>query len=149
VPTGCSSGRACESCRCVGTGDVQVTLSWGTVDDLDLHVIEPGGEEIYYGHRTSATSGSLDVDSNANCSSPEMHPVENIFWGTGAAPHGMYTVQVDYYRHCTSEAPTVPFSVKLMVDGVDTFLDGSVSTPDGCGACTTCGTCSVVRTFTR
>jgi uncharacterized protein YfaP (DUF2135 family) len=132
----------------VGTGDVQVTLSWGTVDDLDLHVIEPGGEEIYYGHRTSATGGSLDVDSNAGCGT-QMNPVENIFWGAGAAPLGTYTVLVDYYRHCTSEDPTVPFSVKLLVDGVQTLLDGSLSTPDSCGACTTCGTCSEVRTFTR
>ncbi len=31
-----------------GTGDVQVTLEWASDSDLDLHVTEPDGTEIYY-----------------------------------------------------------------------------------------------------
>jgi hypothetical protein len=141
----CGKDETCQFCRCVGTGDVGVTLSWATEDDLDLHVTDPSGEEIYYGHRTSASGGVLDVDSNAGCANPQSLPVENIFWGTGAAPQGTYTVRVDYW--CGSG--DVDFSVRTLVDGVETFFDGILSTPDQCGACSTCGTCSLITSFTR
>ena len=32
----------------VGTGDVQVTLSWDSDSDLDLQVVDPNGEEVYF-----------------------------------------------------------------------------------------------------
>jgi hypothetical protein len=147
-PPGCNVGQSCEACRCVGTGDVRVTLAWGSADDLDLHVIEPSTEEIYYGNLTSSTGGVLDVDSNPACNNPQTNPVENIFWATGTAPTGTYTVLVDYYRKCTTET-SVPFSVNILVDGTESFFDGVLDTADGCGACTACGTCSLITTFTR
>ena len=149
-PTGCSAGKTCESCRCVGTGDVRVTLTWSTPDDLDLHVVDPTGTEIYYGNRTSSSGGMLDVDSNAGCATTQTNPVENIFWGTGAAPRGTYTVKVDYFRHCGSGAQTVPFTVKTVVDGNQNSFPGNVSTADGCGACSGSGCrCTTVTTFSR
>lgn len=51
----------------VGTGDVQVTLSWNADSDVDLHVVDPSGEEIYWSNRRSASGGQLDLDSNAAC----------------------------------------------------------------------------------
>jgi ribosomal protein S27E len=47
------------------SGDVQITLIWFNVNDLDLHCIEPGGGEIYFGRRRSRSGGELDVDMNA------------------------------------------------------------------------------------
>ena len=44
----------------VGTGDVQVSLTWSAASDLDLHVVEPSGEEIYFLAPESVTSGTLD-----------------------------------------------------------------------------------------
>ena len=79
------------------TGDVQVSVSWNTPTDVDLQVVEPGGERIYWGHRTSATGGALDLDSNASCSIDNKNN-ENIRWST--APAGSYTVAVDYYASC-------------------------------------------------
>ena len=32
---------------------------------MNLHLVEPGGEEIFFGHRQSRNSGVLDVDMNA------------------------------------------------------------------------------------
>ena len=65
----------------VGTGDVQVTLSWDTDSDVDLHVVDPSGEEIFYGNRESASGGMLDLDSNAcvhhrRCPEREHHVVD-------------------------------------------------------------------------
>jgi hypothetical protein len=77
----------------VGTGDVQINLSWTSEADLDLHVIEPDGTEIYFGNRgPTSTGGQLDVDSNVGCS--DDGSVENVFWPPGEAPSGDYTVQV-------------------------------------------------------
>lgn len=83
----------------VGTGDVQVSISWDAATDVDLHVVEPSGEEVYYGHPQSATGGELDLDSNAGCQIDNKDN-ENITWPTGQAPHGTYIVRVDYYDAC-------------------------------------------------
>lgn len=83
----------------VGSGSVQVGITWNTATDVDLHVIEPSGEEIYYGHTTSATGGSLDLDSNPGCSIDGVN-AENIYWPEGQAPPGDYTVRVHMYSDC-------------------------------------------------
>lgn len=111
----------------LGTGDVQVTLRWSNLNDLDLHVIDPAGEEIYFQRRTSASGGRLDVDSNAGCvNNMTERPVENIFWGAGQAPRGQYQVSVRYFQQCIETAPT-PFEVRLLVDGQSQLFTGEVN----------------------
>jgi hypothetical protein len=81
----------------LGTGDVQITLRWESSSDLDLHVTEPNGTEIYYADKgPTSTGGRLDVDSNVGCE--EDGSVENVFWPTGRMPTGEYTVEVNGYR---------------------------------------------------
>lgn len=99
----------------LGTGDVQVTLRWHTLDDLDLHVIDPLGEEIYYAHSTSASGGELDVDMNVGCGSTRS-PVENVFWHSGEAPRGTYRVRVNYYSACSVDQRN-PFEVTVKIVG--------------------------------
>ena len=98
----------------LGTGDVQVTLRWENPVDLDLHVFDPSGEEIWYGSRSSASGGTLDVDANANCGNDA--PVENVFWPTGGAPFGTYQVFVEYYQSCGYTGSNA-YSVTILVDG--------------------------------
>lgn len=83
----------------VGTGDIQVTLSWDSDSDVDLHVVGPSGEEVYWANRNSASGGELDLDSNAGCSIDDVRN-ENITWPVGTAPQGTYTVRVDYWSSC-------------------------------------------------
>lgn len=84
----------------VGTGDVQVNITWDSRADVDLHVIDPSGAEIYWAAKTSATGGQLDLDSNAGCGSDGPR-AENIFWASGlVAPRGEYVVRVDYWSNC-------------------------------------------------
>ena len=96
----------------VGTGDVQVSVTWDVESDVDLHVLDPAGEEIYYGN-TSASGGSLDLDSNPACTIDNKKN-ENITWPTGGAPRGTYKVLVDYFASCqvTSTKYVVTVNVK-------------------------------------
>jgi hypothetical protein len=100
--------------RQVGTGDVQVSLSWDTPSDVDLHVVDPAGEEIYYADRSSASNGVLDLDSNPACRIDRINN-ENITWPTGLAPRGTYIVRVDYWDSC--EASQTNYTVTVHVTG--------------------------------
>ncbi|RLB40381.1 MAG: hypothetical protein DRH30_08510, partial [Deltaproteobacteria bacterium] len=91
------------------TGDIAFRLRWDGPQDLDIHVIEPSGEEIYFGHTASATGGQLDVDSNAGCSGPDPHPTENVFWPVGQAPRGRYEFWAHLWSEC-SASPTPNFT---------------------------------------
>lgn len=78
------------------TGNVQVQASWDANSDVDLHVVEPSGREIYFGDPgPTPTGGSLDVDSV--CGSDGN--VENVRWPINA-PNGNYTVRLDYFSSC-------------------------------------------------
>jgi hypothetical protein len=112
-----------------GTGDVKVTLSFDRMHDLDLHVVEPNGEEISFTNDASATGGKLDLDSGSNCM-PSAANAENIFWPPGGAPPGEYIVQVQNYEQCTPGP--IEFTVRVAYDNVvntytDRFPDGSAS----------------------
>ena len=86
----------------IGGGDVQVTLRWTGPADLDLHVMDPAGEEIYYANAASASGGTLDHDANAGCNGPadDDNAVENVFWPSGGAPAGSYLAFVDVWAVC-------------------------------------------------
>lgn len=60
----------------VTNAKLRISLSWSNFDDLDLHVIEPGGREIYFGAK-KGVYGHLDVDMNAGVRMSRK-PVENV-----------------------------------------------------------------------
>lgn len=107
----------------VMSGDVQVSVSWDIPVDVDLHAIEPSGEEIYYGHRTSATGGRLDLDSNPACSLDNVNN-ENISWPTGQSPEGEYIVRVDYWNDCSVTVP-VNYTVTIKYCGEVHVFNGA------------------------
>lgn len=85
----------------VGTGDVQISVAWTGASDVDLHVIDPAGEEVYFGNDVSASGGRLDLDSNAACHLDNKNN-ENIVWPVNGAPAGAYRVEVHYYDACAA-----------------------------------------------
>ncbi|MFK5645109.1 MopE-related protein [Ornithinimicrobium sp. LYQ121] len=89
----------------VGDGELRFTLIWDSSDDLDLHVIDPSGERIWYQDRESASGGVLDRDDNVGAclSDPEPGGVENVFWPVGGAPTGTYTIEIDNYNDCDDD----------------------------------------------
>lgn len=95
--------------------DVRATLIWNNRNDLDIHVICPSGEEIWYSHMVSRCGGRLDIDKNVR--GETMKPVENVRWAKGQAPKGHYKVFVqNYATHGGFEAAT-DFKIEIEVNG--------------------------------
>jgi uncharacterized protein YfaP (DUF2135 family) len=69
---------------------LRVVLSWdsdGT--DLDLHVVAPDGDHVWYGSRVGANGGALDVDVTTGYG-PEIY-------ANPVPPTGVYHIFVNYY----------------------------------------------------
>jgi hypothetical protein len=96
----------------VGTGEVQVSVSWDAPSDVDLHVIDASGDEIYYDEPESASGGKLDLDSNAECELDNKNS-ENITFTD--APPGNYKVRVDHWDKC--DATKTNYVVTVRVNG--------------------------------
>ncbi len=110
----------------VGTGDVQVSVSWDKDSDVDLHVLDPAGEEVYYGTPEVQSGGQLDLDSNADCSIDGVRN-ENITWED--APPGTYEVRVDLYRSC--DVTPTNYVVTIQVVGPPTRTYTGTLTGEG------------------
>jgi len=98
-------------------GYLRFSLSWYNFDDLDLHMVEPGGYEIYYGNRDkhSPCKGMLDVDMNAG-SGHTRTPVENIcYLDKKSLKDGKYYLFVNQFNQ--RESKDVGFEVEFEVDG--------------------------------
>jgi hypothetical protein len=94
-------------------GALVVSLSWSNNADLDLHVVDPDGVEIWARQPTSymppavgtavdpdalARAGVLDVDSNAGCIEDGRRQ-ENVVWKT-EVPRGHLIIRVDAASLC-------------------------------------------------
>lgn len=80
-----------ESALESGYGDIQITLRWDNYNDIDLHVIDPNYEEIWWNHKISSSGGMLDRDDIDGIGP------ENIYWPKNLAPFGTYQVYVNHY----------------------------------------------------
>lgn len=111
--------------------DVRVTLLWGDLNDLDIHIEDPCGHHIYYGsfcrshgRGPAACGGWLDVDMNV--SGETTKPVENIRWAKGCAPKGHYRVFVrNYGFHERSHAGS-KFKVEVQIGNDVQHFEGQM-----------------------
>ncbi|MGD0675052.1 MAG: hypothetical protein ABSC94_06500 [Polyangiaceae bacterium] len=106
------------------TGDLVVTLAWDTESNLDLHVVDPAGLDIYWGNPSSeppfsfdqaegGSYGYVDYDSNANCVIDGLRR-EDAVW-PNRPPSGEYTVRVDTPSLCGQ--PIANWKVRVVLDG--------------------------------
>jgi hypothetical protein len=125
-------GAIDSTCACVpvatpsvGTGDVQVTLTWHSAQalDLDLWVTEPNGTRCYYAHDSTSTGGHLDIDNN--CGSYIDGRPENIFWAN--APAGEYKVEVDWYSGCGTGAASIGYDLRVINAGTVRTFSGTIN----------------------
>jgi len=95
------------------SGELRISLEWFNKDDLDLHLLEPDSNEIWYlNKRSRFTSGYLDVDMNAGYDTLVRDPVENIIYPyNGKILEGKYEVVIHNYNR--RENSNVGFNVEI------------------------------------
>lgn len=98
-----------------GSSDVRATLIWSGDSDMDLHVVDPAGEEIFFADRTSTSGGQLDIDDIPVCGAETGQHIENIFWPPMASPAGGYAAFIHHYNSC-ADAPS-DYVLEVRVDG--------------------------------
>lgn len=136
------------------TGDLVVSLSWPGTADLDIHVVDPTGAEVWYGNPNSykappntppdpcmyLSGGMLDHDANAECER-DSTPSEDVIWVTRTcravvpsmpippdiAP-GTYTVRVEAKSLCSDASS--PWLVTAFSEGVSVGAARGIATPD-------------------
>ncbi|WP_228520517.1 VIT domain-containing protein [Flavobacterium sp. CSZ] len=80
--------------------DIRIIMSWNQMDvDLDLHVIEPNGEECYYSHTETEAGARFSKDFTEGYG-PEQYLIRN-------ALKGKYQVKTNYFgeRELTESGP--------------------------------------------
>ena len=84
--------------RIIPDAEFTVKLTWGGQPDVDLHVIEPDGTQVYYGHR-QGTNGYLDVDDTQQFG-PEHYFIQNL-------ADGDYKIGAAYYSGSAPETARI------------------------------------------
>ena len=103
----------------VKVGDPQFTLIWDSRADIDLHVIEPGGSEIYWENRNGGQGGELDVDDI------DGFGPENINYGQNLGAPGTYRWFVHYYGGLGGIAQRTRWKVRIKHAGKVDLEDGA------------------------
>ena len=70
--------------------DIRIIMNWNLMDvDLDLHIIEPTGEECYYGHQDTQAGARFSKDFTQGYG-PEQYLIRN-------AVKGKYQIKTNYF----------------------------------------------------
>lgn len=108
-----------------GTGALQVSLSFDQLKDVDLYVVQPDGEVIYYANEGEwdfdedyniIQLWGLDVDSNAGCSIDSINN-ENIYYPAEYIQPGKYEVWVNMYSNCTPRENPTNWIISTIYEG--------------------------------
>lgn len=108
----------------VKIGDPQFTLIWDTLADIDLHVVEPGGDHISFMNKAGEGGGELDVD-NTKGFGPE-----NINYGQNRGAPGTYRWFVHYYAGPHGQVPKTRWKVRIKYNGKITLKEGILKSID-------------------
>ncbi|HEX8792784.1 MAG TPA: hypothetical protein VF765_17685 [Polyangiaceae bacterium] len=117
------------------SGQLVVTLTWDRDANLDLHVVDPNGVEIYWNNQSSQPPppamsvdggpyGYVDDDSNANCVIDGLNR-EDAIW-PNHVPSGPYTVRVDTASLCGQAV--ADWNLRVLLHGKQVAQSSGVST---------------------
>ena len=113
-------------------GQLQFTLAWNTLDDLDLNVTCPGGQiSSISGERGPGVCGDgvKDIDANRNLvENVSSTPVENVVWPADF-PDGNYRLEVIEYKAAAQDGAgnTVPFTLRMRLGDEERECQGEVT----------------------
>lgn len=85
----------------VGAGDVQVNLKWNKKVDVDLSLVDPQGEKVWYRNKEVASGGGRGN--------------ENVYWPDMGAPSGSYKISIKLFSSCGAKDP-VNYRVYVVTD---------------------------------
>lgn len=105
-----------ESCQAqLAQTFAMVVINWPTSDDVDLHIIDPAGNEYYYAARNFPGSEAALAEDNTNGPGNEI-------WISPTAAEGEYQVFVNMFTKSDSTPSTVT--------GTIIYRDGRILLPD-------------------
>lgn len=107
------------------TGDVQVLLSWGNYNDLDLIVTDPTGATVWYKNKHVPSGGQLEIDMNFKYPDSRT-PIENIYWPQGGAPKGTYNVYLLFFNKHESTVQNA-YNIKVKHGSIMDEFSGNIS----------------------
>ncbi len=97
----------------VESGIITVSLTWGSAPDVDLHVYEPNGMQVFW-YNLEGYSGFLDRDDRSGYG-PEHYTVP----ACETLERGVYQVALDYYKGSSPEVATVQITAGLVVRTIE------------------------------
>ena len=92
---------------------ITIRLDWNkhsSNTDIDLHVVDPSGEKIYYSHMSSASGGYLDRDDVIGPGP------EHVRWSD--APAGLYKIYVHYFPNGAEDRSVTSYTVSVTAGDV-------------------------------
>jgi hypothetical protein len=111
-------------------GGIEVSFSWTGASDMNLQVRDPSGGTLYWDSRATTNGGSFGFDANGLCELISDNPVETATWAPGFLPTGSYEILIFYREACEATVGSVPFTVSVSVDGVESgSVDGVLLPP--------------------
>jgi hypothetical protein len=88
----------------LGSGDLQVTLTWNSAADIDLHVVDPNGVHVFFANRSpSDSTARLDRDDT------DGFGPENIHVPAGQGRVGNYRIYIVHFGR------SVPTTARIQV----------------------------------
>lgn len=124
--------------------DVRIVMSWDAdLTDMDLHVVEPSGEEAYYGHSRTAIGGRVSRDFTQGYgpeeysirrAMPGTYELKTKFFGSSAAQlQGAVTLYVDLYTDYGRPNQKKQSITLRLAEQKDTFTVGEITIAPGAG----------------
>ncbi len=117
--------------------DVRIVMSWDAdMTDMDMHIVEPSGEEAYYGHNRTQIGGRVSRDFTQGYGPEEYtirramkgsYTVKTKFFGSSAAQlQGAVTLSVDIYTdYGRPEEQRQSITIRL-TENKETFTVGEI-----------------------
>ncbi len=102
--------------KIVESGVITVSLTWGSEPDVDLHVYEPNGTQVFW-YNLDGYSGYLDRDDRSGYG-PEHYNVPSC----ETLEHGIYHLALDYYKGDGPEMATIQVQAGLIVRTFEVYL---------------------------
>ncbi|KPK27056.1 MAG: hypothetical protein AMJ61_07015 [Desulfobacterales bacterium SG8_35_2] len=112
----------------VESGVITISLTWGSEPDVDLHVYEPNGMQVFW-NNLQGYSGALDRDDRSGYG-PEHYTVP----ACETLERGIYHVGLDYFKGDEPELATIHIEAGLLVRtyeiAIPSEIYGSSNSPE-------------------